>query len=453
MSTFLYPQGMKSYNNYSTPDFPLTGTKMIAAGSWKPTGAYSYPVAVTSGNIRPLTNNDPTNAFVQKHGLPRPLKWQYRKGTVTHPYITVINPDKPNEYVEVSRISHSSKIHSLIGQTIDQPGRFSVKHNPPTEKNGTIQLNEDCQKCYGIGLVASFAPERFLTNNPEPCVTNPRLCCNQEINAKRLVIYANTNLPQNYYTTHYQYLQNRCKTYQQKAFNFQGRLGINGKAKPGSPLALSNTYLANCYPNTDELTYSQVNIARRVFLLLKSQPGILTENDILNYDKDVIDTLYKMTQYLNSIEGDKERALMIYYNFISNPYVGVPLNGPSNPRGCKTVVYKPSNPQFAVEGGVSSSTRLLKLTTDTISTNIASIRRLSGGSSVSTMAGANPFIYKNKYTTCQNSLNTYMRYYPTCSTSNTPDSIRVKALSKLGNIGGNVNGTFVAETGMTNSFN
>jgi hypothetical protein len=443
MSTKLYPQGMRSYNNVSLPQFPLTGSKMIAEGSWKPTGAYSYPIAITSGNIRPLTNKDPTNAFVQKYGLPRPLKWQYRKGTVTHPYITVINPDKPNEYIEVSRVSHSSKIHSLIGQTIDQPGRFSVKHNPPTEKNGTIQLNKDCQKCYGIGLVSSFAPERFLTNNPEPCVTNPKLCCNQESFAKKAVIYANTNLPQNYYTTHYQYLQNRCKTYQQKAFNFVGPLGINGKAKPGTPLASTNTYIANCYPNVDELVYSQANIANRIFLLLKSQSGILTEQDIENYYNTQISNLYQMTQYLNSIEGDRERALMIYFNFINNPYVGIPINGPSNPRGCKTVVYKPSNPQFAVEGGVSSSTKILKLTTDTISTNIASIK---GGVE-------NPFIYKNKNTTCPNSTNTYMRYYRKCQTNSSSEKIRTRALSKLGNIGGNVNGSFVAEAGMTNSFN
>jgi len=450
MSTNVFGQGMESYNNTTAQPFTLSGA------TTKGTGAYSYPVAITSGNIRPLTNKDPTNNAPQKYGLPRPLKWQYRKGTSTQPYITVINPDKPNEYIEVSRVSHSSKMDTLIGQTIDQPGRFSVKHNPKSEKNGTLQLNEDCQKCYGIGLVASFSPERYLTNNPEPCVTNKKFCCNQEAKAKKMVIYANTNLPQNYYNTHYQYLQNRCQTYQQKAFNFQGPLGGSiGNAKPGSPQAMSNTYIANCYPNVDELTYSQLNIVNRIYLLLKSQPGIFTENDIATYNAQVTDSLYKMNIFLSSIEGDKERALMIYYNFIENPYVGVPINGPSNPRGCKTVIYKPSNPQFAVEGGVSSSTRLLKLTTDTISTNIASIRRLSGASVLSKSSG-NPFIYKDKYTTCQNSNSTYMRSFGNqrnCAIVNTIEYQRVKALSQLGNIGNNVNGTTVSETGMSGSFN
>jgi len=452
MSNNVFGVRLDTYNNLLVEPFTRDG--VITKGS----GKYSYPIAITSGNIRPLTNRDPTNNIPQKFGLPRPLKWQYRKGTTTHPNIIVINPDKPDQYIEASRISHSSKTQCLIGQTMDQPGRFSVKRNPETEKNGTLQLNKDCQKCYGIGLVASYAPNRYLTDNPEPCVTNPTLCCNQEYKAKKMVIYANTNLPQNYYTTHYQYLQNRCQTYQQKAFNFKTRIGANidNKAKPGSPLALSNTYIANCFPNTDEITYSQINIVNRIYQLLKSQSTILTENDITKYESDRIDSLFKMNQYLSSIEGNKELALKIFYNYITNPYIGVPLNGPSNPLGCKTVVYKPSNYQFAVEGGVSSSTRILKLTTDTISTNIASIRRLSG-SSVLSAASRTPFIYKNKYTTCNNANTTYMRYNQNrqgCSSiKNTPEFQRINALNTLGNIGGNVNGTFVAETDMSNSFN
>jgi hypothetical protein len=441
-------------DTYNLSRDQLTREGVITKGS----GKYSYPIAITSGNIRPFTNRDPTNNIPQKFGLPRPLKWQYRKGTTTHPYIIVMNPDKPDEYIEASRISKSSKTQSLIGQTMDQPGRFSVKRNPETEITGSLQLNNDCQKCYGIGLVADYAPNRYLTDNPEPCVTNPKLCCNQEYKAKKMVIYANTNLRQNYYTTHYQYLQNRCQTYEQKAFNFKTRIDgeIENKAKPGSPLAISNTYIANCYPNTDEITYSQINIVNRIYQLLKSQSNIFTENDITKYESDRIDSLFKMNQYLSSIEGNKDHALRVYYNYITNPYIGVPLNGPSNPIRCKRVIYKPSNYQYAVEGGVSSSARLLKLTTDTISTNIASIRRLSG-SSVLSAASGNPFIYKNKHTTCNNGNTTYMRYSQNrkgCSSiKNTPEFQRINALNSLGNVGGTVNGTLVADTDMTNSFN
>jgi len=40
-----------------------------------------------------------------------------------------------------------------------------------------------------------------------------------------------------------------------------------------------------------------------------------------------------------------------------------------------------------------------------------------------------------------------------CRYANTSEFIRTKALNKMGNIGGNVQGTFVGEVGMTNSMN
>ena len=59
---------------------------------------------------------------------------------------------------------------------------------------------------------------------------------------------------------------------------------------------------------------------------------------------------------------------------LTDPALGKvgPLAGRPN---CKRVVYKPNNPQYAKEGAVSSSTRILKLTVDTISTNAASMNK------------------------------------------------------------------------------
>ena len=127
MSTAVYSMGMESYNNSEFGPFTAPFT------TWKGTGKYSYPVAITSGNIRPLTNMDPTNNVVQKFGLPRPLKWQYRKGTTTQALLTVQDPNNPTSYIQINRESRSSKSSSLIGQTIDQPGRYIVKHNPVNE--------------------------------------------------------------------------------------------------------------------------------------------------------------------------------------------------------------------------------------------------------------------------------------------------------------------------------
>ena len=74
--------------------------------------------------------------------------------------------------------------------------------------------------------------------------------------------------------------------------------------------------------------------------------------------------------------------------------------------GCPCVVYKPNNKQFAQQGAVSCSTRMLKLNVETISTNTASLKNTAGTYlNVNDLnSGSNPalgFIYKNKSETCK----------------------------------------------------
>ena len=79
--------------------------------------------------------------------------------------------------------------------------------------------------------------------------------------------------------------------------------------------------------------------------------------------------------FLNELPYEtKNASIALFIAFINNPYWGVPFAGPSNPNGCKLTVYKPNNPQYAKQGAVSNSTRLLKLNVDTISSNAASIQ-------------------------------------------------------------------------------
>ena len=105
---------------------------------------------------------------------------------------------------------------------------------------------------------------------------------------------------------------------------------------------------------------------------------------------------------------DKRIAAGIILDEISaNPYLNSLIYaGPSNPKGCKRVYYKPNNPQFAQQGAVSSSTQILKTNVDTISTNAAITRRLKGAGAVLSLAlgGVSPdvpFIYKFKTPPCQ----------------------------------------------------
>jgi hypothetical protein len=77
-------------------------------------------------------------------------------------------------------------------------------------------------------------------------------------------------------------------------------------SKPGGPLAVANTYNANCNPN-----------------------------------------------------------FVIELGEIQNSGIQ-PVNTLSTPTGCSSVVYKPNNHKFACQGSVTSSTRLLRLTVDTL---------------------------------------------------------------------------------------
>ena len=247
MSTAVYPLGMRSmpssgYNHRST----YFNKQYI---TWKGTGVNSNPVGTAPGHIRPLTNNDPGNVFQTGFGLPRPIK-HFRKGRFVPPQpienvpnLDGVNPHNSDIQISIdenalinyniNRYVKSSKGTSLGGgfggsgllnDMQDKPGAFTVKLNTPYEVDGVSQLNADCKKCEGVGIVSSFYPNKtFLQENPEENTTNYQKygwCCNDEIKAKRRAIYASTNLKKNYYTTTKQYLQNRCKTYDQKAFNF-----------------------------------------------------------------------------------------------------------------------------------------------------------------------------------------------------------------------------------------
>lgn len=450
MSTAFYPQGMRNMPSGGRNNSTLPGQYI----TWKGTGALSNPVGTAPGHIRPLTNKDAGNVFLSgsfpsrtynrtRVFIPRPLK-QYRKGRVipSTPILTnETNTFEQNHEIELinynmNRIVRSSKGTSLGGgfggsgllnEMQDKPGAYIVKQNTINETSNISELDNNCKTCEGVGIVASYYPNNtYITENPNPDTENKRLCCNEERKARRRVIYASTNLKKNYYTTTKQYLQNRCQTYQQKAFNFQQLDPIKNSialengftarelalAKPGSPLTTFNTYLANCYPNTEIYEATEIALINRFFnlALLKKSLSQTQINDFKALNVFNFDSLFA---YLKQLP--ESNALVIFIEFINNPYYGVPFTGPSNPVGCKLTVYKPNNPQYAQQGAVSSSTRILKLNVDTISTNAASIHRKNntGGQLITAnelYAGNNnnnPNLYKNKVQRCNAPPNIY----------------------------------------------
>ena len=107
-------------------------------------------------------------------------------------------------------------------------------------------------------------------------------------------------------------------------------------------------------------------------LNVMSTRSILSPSQITAFEETGINSLDGFFDWLKG--NGNEESLLVFKAFIDNPYWGVPLAGPSNPSGCQLTVYKPNNYQFAKQGSVSSSTRLLKLNVDTISTNAASMQ-------------------------------------------------------------------------------
>jgi hypothetical protein len=442
MSTAVYPLGMNSmpasgYNHKSTH----YNKQYIP---WKGTGINSFPVGTASGHIRPLTNKDPGNNFQTGFGLPRPIK-HYRKGRVIQSQQiegvpNLIVNDAGNNVISnvdinglinynMNRYVKSSKGTSLGGgfggsgllnEMQDKPGAYTVKLN-------TSETNNDCKTCQGVGIVASYKPNNFnLLQNPQPNTTNPILCCNQEAFAKKRVLYASTNLKKNYYTTTKQYLQNRCKTYDQKAFNFLSYrtngsgpgpydnnsylISTEGKVKPGGPLSLANTYLANCQLNTQLYEGSENAFIYQMLGIMLNQ-NIVTQNEVTEFKNSGINSVQGFFNWIQGLpEPQRGQSNKVFKEFINNPYWGMPPSGPTNPIGCQLTVYKPNNYQFAKQGAVSSSTRLLKLNVNTISTNAASIKNYNNTGSQ--LVTANELYAGN----ANNIINLHKNKAPTCNT-------------------------------------
>jgi hypothetical protein len=420
MSSAFYPLGMNSWNNR----LPQGGYK-----SWKGKGIYSNPVGVTSTHIRPLTNNDAGNVFQTGFGLPRPLK-HYRKGKVV-PYIFNTISNNPEELLvryNVNRAVKSAISSSLgggnggtglISQLIDIPGSFIIKNN--NSNNDINKIDNECKTCDGVGIVSDWYPINNLTEKPEPNVTNPLLCCNQQRKAIQRVLPASTLVKKNYYQTNYMYLYNRCQTFQQRQFNFVSgtidenilntikqypfvSLKILEYAKPGSPLSLVYLYVAQCNPNSTIDIGVELDFIDNILQSL-IQKNIITTTEYNTLNNLNPNTIEELVNILNTTlsKTQFELAIKYLYEVASYPYNGSVLSGPSNPKGCKRVYYKPNNPQFATQGSVSSSTRILKLNVDTISSNASSIKKSNTnlgkqkaeGCNKSTYIG-NPFFFQGQ---------------------------------------------------------
>lgn len=88
-------------------------------------------------------------------------------------------------------------------------------------------------------------------------------------------------------------------------------------------------------------------------------------------------------------------------NDIYKPRVNPHACGGNSSSGASTVIFKPNNYQYSVQGAVDSSTRIEKLKLNTINTNANSLRSAFGNEAASacrfTGSGDTPYFLKNKY--------------------------------------------------------
>ena len=432
MSTAFFPTNMRrqsasGYSNKST-------LENIPYVPWKGTGLFSNPIGVTSTHIRPLTNNDPGNGFPTGFGLPRPLK-QYRKGRVI-PVNNVVDSSIAYNLNRSVKSSNGSSLGGgnggtgLISQMIDIPGSFIVKDNNIKDNGTNIEngtnIDIECKTCNGVGIVSDWMPINNLTEKPQPNVTNPLLCCNQQRKALQRVLPTNTNIKKDYYQTTYMYLYNRCQTFKQRQFNFiSGPIDkkmeqlfmaypfVTAKileySKPGDPLSIINLYVAQCNPNFTVEKGVEIGFINSLSQSLVDSGFISQEeySSLINTYPLSVETFISSLQKI--LTPEQYKIVIDYlYQLAANPYNGSVVSGPSNPRGCAQVYYKPNNPQYAKQGAVSSSTRILKLTVDTINTSAYNQRKLKSGNPANTATaiqyGFNPntpYIYKDKVPACQ----------------------------------------------------
>jgi hypothetical protein len=222
------------------------------------------------------------------------------------------------------------------------------------------------------------------------------------------------------------YLYNRCQTFQQRQFNFiSGPIDkkvqqlfmtypfVTAKileySKPGDPLSIINLYVAQCNPNFTIETAVEIGFIHSLSQSLL-EAGFISKAEydtLIGSSPLSVETFIRSLQ--NTLTEEQYKIVIEYlYQLAANPYNGSVVSGPTNPKGCSQVFYKPNNPQFAKQGGVSSSTRILKLTVDTINTYAYQQKKLKSGNPANIATAIQygvdpniPYIYKDKAPTCQ----------------------------------------------------
>ena len=161
-----------------------------------------------------------------------------------------------------------------------------------------------------------------------------------------------------------------------------------------------NTKCVGCNPQNNVIKSASSLLSRAYYSdstgYLKSRCKTYQQNASIN-QKPGVTYLGPNEEHLwatSSANGSQVYQTNDIYNPRVNPYA-------CGGSGASTVIFKPNNHQYSVQGAVDSSTRIEKLKLNTINTNANSLRSAFGNEAASacrfTGSGDTPFFLKNKY--------------------------------------------------------
>ena len=161
------------------------------------------------------------------------------------------------------------------------------------------------------------------------------------------------------------------------------------------------TKCIGCNPQTNVIRSASTLLSRAYYSdttgYLKSRCKTYQQNASINRAANVTytGTDKELLWPTSSATGPQVYRTNDTYQPRVNPYAC------NNTGGASTVIFKPNNRQYSVQGAVDSSTRIEKLKLNTINTNANSLRSAFGNEAASACrfngSSDTPFFLKNKY--------------------------------------------------------
>jgi len=182
----------------------------------------------------------------------------------------------------------------------------------------------------------------------------------------------------------------------------KGTIDVNLKTPGGYEIntGIYSTTCMGCNPQNNVIKSASTLLSRAYYSdttgYLKSRCKTYQQNASIN-QKGGVTYMTPDKQHIwatSSATGSQVYQTNDIYKPRVNPH-------PCGSSGASTVIFKPNNYQYSVQGAVDSSTRIEKLKLNTINTNATSLRNAFGNEAASacrfTGSGDTPYFLKNKY--------------------------------------------------------